>query len=330
MKERGIQVEWLYKGLMGLGLPEESLAEYLTSNGLDKRIVLPVEGYLKLLEWSAKTLNTPHIGLKISTKITPSDFGLLGFLIQYSATVEDMLEAMERYQIILISAVSFNYQVANGLCEICNRVLHSYNEGTRHDIEFSLAIAVASLSKMLGKNWQPIRVNFTHAMEGSIDEYKKILGTEVYFKQKNNSIIIDDTCLKAPINDSNPQLMNMLCQQADQILCEIEDKEDFIKQVRLSMTTHLGDGSYTINTLCQHFNITTRTLHRHLKKYNTSYKTLREQIILNLAKEALLKTDASVTEISLQLGYAESSSFVRAFNRLGGMTPLQYRNIHSK
>lgn len=330
MKERGIQVEWLYKGLMRLGLPEESLANYLTTNDLEKRIVLPASDYLKLLEWSAKTLNDPHIGLNISTKITTSDFGLLGFLNQYSATVGDMFKIMQRYQNILISAVSFNYLIADGFFEIRHQILHPYVEGVRQDVEFTLAMLVVSLSKMLGENWQPIRVNFTHAMEGSMNEYIKVLGTEVYFEQPNNSVVIDDTCLSMPISDSNPQLMNLLSQQADKILSEIENKQDFVKQVRLLITTHLEDGSYNVNCLCRQLNITTRTLHRHLKKYNTTYQTLREEIIFNLAKEALLKTDASITEISLRLGYSESSSFVRAFKRLSEMSPLQYRNTFNK
>ena len=326
MEEQGMQVEWLYKGLTRIGLAEESLNNYLKSHTDGKPSFLPMEDYLALIEWASSTLQETHIGLKTATKISLSDFGLYGFLSQYSATVRDMFTVIERYQKIFMTDMFYSYKIQDGFIEIRYQVLHPHNESVRQDIEFAIASAAVCLRGILGEDWLPTAVNFSHALVGSKDTYTSVLGIDAQFEQTHNSLIFEEHWLTSPIDNSNSELLKLLYQQADTILNEMENKQDFVNQVRLLIATHLGDDSYSINVLCQQLNITTRTLHRHLKKHDKTYQSLREEIVLNLAKDALIKTNSNVTEIALQLGYSESSSFVRAFKRLCGMSPLQYRN----
>ena len=58
---------------------------------------------------------------------------------------------------------------------------------------------------------------------------------------------------------------------------------------------------------------------------DTSFRALRDDVIKNLAKQALAETTTHVTEIALKLGYSELSSFDRTFRRMTGMTPRGYR-----
>jgi AraC-like DNA-binding protein len=45
----------------------------------------------------------------------------------------------------------------------------------------------------------------------------------------------------------------------------------------------------------------------------------------DIAKSALGQTKVPISEIALRVGYSELSAFDRAFMRLTGMTPLEYR-----
>jgi AraC-like DNA-binding protein len=71
-----------------------------------------------------------------------------------------------------------------------------------------------------------------------------------------------------------------------------------------------------------------RNLHRLLSEKNTSFQQLRDQITMDIAKEALLETEGNITEIALKLGFSESSAFVRKFKLKCGMTPRQFRKLH--
>ena len=49
--------------------------------------------------------------------------------------------------------------------------------------------------------------------------------------------------------------------------------------------------------------------------------------MIEMAKGVLAESDSSIIEISLHLGFSETSAFDRSFRKLTGYTPLQYRQI---
>ena len=51
---------------------------------------------------------------------------------------------------------------------------------------------------------------------------------------------------------------------------------------------------------------------------------------LNKAAELLKTTDLSVKDVGINVGYANTSYFVKAFGNFYGLTPLQYRQAEMK
>lgn len=81
-----------------------------------------------------------------------------------------------------------------------------------------------------------------------------------------------------------------------------------------------------VSRVARHLNVSNSTLTRRFRK--ELGHTPDEEIVkvrIKLAKEFLRETGFSVVEISFRLGYANSSNFIRAFRKLTGMTPEEYR-----
>jgi AraC-like DNA-binding protein len=68
-----------------------------------------------------------------------------------------------------------------------------------------------------------------------------------------------------------------------------------------------------------------RTLTRLLAAEGTTYRELLETLRRDLAGRYLAGDALSVSEISFLLGFAELSSFHRAFKRWTGRTPAEFR-----
>ncbi|MNR61324.1 HTH-type transcriptional regulator VirS [compost metagenome] len=68
-----------------------------------------------------------------------------------------------------------------------------------------------------------------------------------------------------------------------------------------------------------------RTLQRRLTEHSLDFSQLVEGIRRSLAEDYVARSDYSLTEIALLLGYSEASSFSRAFRRWTHSTPQQYR-----
>jgi AraC-like DNA-binding protein len=69
-----------------------------------------------------------------------------------------------------------------------------------------------------------------------------------------------------------------------------------------------------------------RTLARTLAEDGTTFRAIVDEVRMNMAKDMLARSDASVRQISARLGYSDDTAFVRAFRRCFGMPPARWRN----
>ena len=67
------------------------------------------------------------------------------------------------------------------------------------------------------------------------------------------------------------------------------------------------------------------TMGRRLSECGTSYRSLVDRARFTAAKELLQGTDMRITDVSLAIGFDDSSNFARMFRRIGGLSPRQFR-----
>ena len=112
-------------------------------------------------------------------------------------------------------------------------------------------------------------------------------------------------------------------------LAEREFREDdLLSFVRNNVNRGLANGTATLEHIAAEMGMPSRTLQRRLADEGTTFQKLVEDIRLSRARYYLQKTALSVTDIAMELGYAEASVFVRAFKRRTGSTPNRYR-VHN-
>jgi AraC-like DNA-binding protein len=70
-----------------------------------------------------------------------------------------------------------------------------------------------------------------------------------------------------------------------------------------------------------------RTMGRKLAEEGTSFRKIVDDVRMEFAKSLLSESDATVREISAQLGYSNDTALVRAFRRCYGMSPDRWRKV---
>jgi len=68
-----------------------------------------------------------------------------------------------------------------------------------------------------------------------------------------------------------------------------------------------------------------RSLQRKLQEESISFQQIQDQLRHQTALKLLNDADTSLAEIAEHLGFAESSTFYRAFKRWEGVTPGEFR-----
>lgn len=101
-------------------------------------------------------------------------------------------------------------------------------------------------------------------------------------------------------------------------------RENLSRRVKEQIAAHLHQGVPTPQTIAHDLNLGTRTLQRLLKEDGTSFKDILKLLRQQYAKEKMLNSSASITEIASQLGYEDPNTFSKAFKSWFGLSPSEY------
>lgn len=100
-----------------------------------------------------------------------------------------------------------------------------------------------------------------------------------------------------------------------------------IDDVRQYIEENYTNYELSLNSLAFHFGITGNYLSGLFKKQlGMNFSVYLERVRIEHAEELLSGTNQTIDEIACQIGYANSDSFRRAFRRVRGVSPSQFRD----
>ncbi|MDX2320880.1 MAG: helix-turn-helix domain-containing protein [Moritella sp.] len=108
----------------------------------------------------------------------------------------------------------------------------------------------------------------------------------------------------------------------------VKDKDapsDFIGSLTIALPAYLNEGKLPISKAARMTGMSVRTFQRRLDTFGLNYTQILKKIQLQEAQYYLAHTDVTITIIAVGLGYSDTAHFSRAFKRLSGVTPSQYR-----
>ena len=97
------------------------------------------------------------------------------------------------------------------------------------------------------------------------------------------------------------------------------------QRVARQVTQALSEGVPSINDTAKYLGMSSRTLQRRLSEEGLVYQQLVDDTRRDLSARLLQKNGYSLAEIAFLTGYAEQSTFTRAFKRWYGQTPAGFR-----
>jgi AraC-like DNA-binding protein len=264
-------------------------------------------------------------GLRMIELTDSADLGLYGYLLMNAPTVGEALEIACRYYPTFYLGAALGLSVAGAAARLTYRVKAPATVSARHDNEWTLGFMVRLIRRGAADNWTPETTTFTHPAPRNRRELRQVFGPDLRFRQAVNSMEFSADVLRYRIGETDPGLLRVLTQHADKLLAGIHDEDDLVRQVRLLILESLDRRRSDEASIAGKLGVSVSTLKRRLKQTGLTYRELRDGVVEDIAKSALSQTRVPVSEIALRVGYSELSAFDRAFVRLTGMTPLEYR-----
>jgi AraC-like DNA-binding protein len=103
------------------------------------------------------------------------------------------------------------------------------------------------------------------------------------------------------------------------------DDDNIIERIKAAIIDQLPSGQVTDSSIADALYLSRRTFHRRLLQQNTTFRAILNEVRQKLASQYITDSSLSLNEISFLLGFAEISSFSRAFKRWTGTSPSAFR-----
>ena len=104
-----------------------------------------------------------------------------------------------------------------------------------------------------------------------------------------------------------------------------EPSTDFAGRLMQCLEPHFLDGYPQLALAAEVAGTSTRTLQRRLAARGSSYADLIDRARFDVASRMLTETDAPSIHIAQATAYSDPSHFARAFRRIAGVSPKEYR-----
>ncbi|MBT8060060.1 MAG: AraC family transcriptional regulator [Gammaproteobacteria bacterium] len=291
---------------------------------VDSEDRIPYEKIDRVRARAAELSGDEAFGIRFGDYMHPSYMGALGFAWLASRTLRIALNRWRQYIRILNSHARLEILENAELIELNLCVdLPSKNLPVRDDA------AMAVLTEMMRYNYGPglplASVSLHRPRPRNDGNWQRFFGCEVEFDAPHNAVRLPSDMADTILPSANPRLAQLNEDLAVQYL-ERLDREDFTGCVRAEIVRQLACSQFNQNQVAEALHITPRTMRRRLQAEETTFKELVTTIRRHLANEYVQGSEMTLTEISFNLGFAELSSFTRAYRNWHGHSPTHARS----
>ena len=175
-----------------------------------------------------------------------------------------------------------------------------------------------NLVRLVDPTWSPKEIWCISKATPDRVKAMESLTARARFDQSCTAFVIPTSLLALPCKSggSNPN---------EESLWSKEPSRSFSGAIKQVIRAYAGDGWLTVNETSEVVGTSVRTMQRRLSAEKKTYSDILEETRAEVAGNLLENTDATMFEISRQLGYSDQSHFTRAFRRWAAVSPTEFR-----
>jgi AraC-like DNA-binding protein len=152
----------------------------------------------------------------------------------------------------------------------------------------------------------------------------QLMGVPVAFGMPATRSILDSAVLDQPMPLANEATRRMCEEECRKLVMRRRSRVGVSARVRDLLLRNPQDAP-DMAEVATSLGCTARTLRRRLATEGTTYRALRDEVLMMLAEELLGTGHLKLEDIAERLGYSDSASFCHAFKRWKGAPPRSVR-----
>jgi len=266
----------------------------------------------------------PAFGLEVPRFTSQTTFHALGYAVLASVTLKEALERMIRYRRLIGDVLRLE------LIDAGDRYRFVIDVSANPEVPYQAVDAIASTCVRQARHLhgsrpcEPLAVGFARPAPAALEPYRRVFRTTPRFDQDANALEYARADLEDPLPTGNAELARGNDEVLVRYLARLEESR-VAARVQQALLDSLPDGAPSKSAIARGLGMSARNLQRHLAEEGTSFKQLLDDARIRLARSYVEQGRLSVTEIAFVLGFADTSTFSRAFKRWTGVSPKHWR-----
>jgi AraC-like DNA-binding protein len=309
--------------LLGTAISEQQLN--------DGSALIEPEQEMRLIENLMLALpDIPVLGFRIGLCYNIATFGIWGFSLRTCRTLRDALQVALRFLPLSTAYCEITPFEQDGAFSLRMNPQSIPCHLRQFLLERDMAASIVLVKELSLNEIQSVVAEFTEPTSEDTRFIENACAAQATFQNTYNAVTIPSKYLDKPLSTYDATLAIMLTEQCARQLRK-RQTDGTVERVRrhilgdLGLTASLEDVAFALA-------LSSRTLRRKLDQEKTSFRGLVEEERKQMAFQLLTDTNMKLDELAAHLGYTDTRSFTRAFQRWSDCSPKHYRqaNIESR
>lgn len=291
----------------------------------DSAVFISTRQVIALVDQAVRALDMPYLGLAMGNLMTMTHHGMAGVAAVSQPTLRGCLETVARFCTELFPPLEMHGRVAPheasfGISE--NLSLAPY---THFFMELNMVSFYNIFRHLVGGEHELAAVHFSYPEPAWGHIYRRYFHCPVFFDMPETRLVGDPLLADYEM----PMANRLMAMAAEKTLFEnIPTRAMRLLPLRLRRLLVRYYGAFpSLEAAASDLGMSGRTLRRRLAEEGTTYQRELDAVRQKMAEEYFSRGGASVTELALLLGFADSSAFAKAFRRWTGCSPTEYQEL---
>lgn len=317
--------------LAGLGRLGRDPAPFLAATGIDiadSASRIPIDRYAALYNLINRELDDEGFGLFSQ----PMRVGSFEFLCHGLVGAQNLAEALRRasrFLRVVLPDLAVSLVRSQETAELRIAEIHPLAPlidapARVFAFEWLLRLLHGLSCWLVGRGIALDSVTFPYSRPAHADDYALIYTERSEFGGERLIARFQANLLDLPIRRDEAALAAFLEGAPGKLTMLYRRDREMVLRVRDILRDALP-ASLEQEDVAGQLNLSPRTLHRRLAEEGSSFRAIKDALRRDLALARLAKTDAPISQVAADLGYADPSAFYRAFMEWTGMAPAHYR-----
>ena len=278
----------------------------------------------KILRFAEVRLKDPLIAIKCALKYPILQYTRPAEILKLCDNIEHAADVYRSYSPLFHSLGKSSKVITENQTD---RMIWVPNFDLEHMNYYRLHVELIMTNYLTSINWLVWKasnavkqLNIMHDPVAPIERYRDLLGCDVKFNQKEYSLLLKDNVKNITFETSDPIALANIRINLDKAMNVLFEQDSLVDRVELQIRLLIEHELPNKIKIAKALDMSERSMTRALAEKGTSYKTIKNRVIRDLA---VLKINEGLplAEVAYSLGYNDQSAFTRAYKRWFGYPP---------